>query len=343
MRRLFCFLLLLPSCTVCDALTTERFKEWYWYDDTFKITIHKYCSAEYARYRGYYDGHVEVTRTYDLYMDLITCILDNINDLNKANIASAGVLLGLMPTILAYAGSNLSETALLSVRRPLLAFLLAIGSPAVPPRRTFEHQDILGMLKRRKNVFTMKFAFSRGSVTKALIVGVELTLALAAIANVVLMSYELGMTTFVAWSADTFFHPLLWNVATGVVHLCGLMVLRRDVRIVSPPSRCEYGIRQRILYWAKDEFTPCAWQKHPTTLEYRPDTFWFLFASWLSATLTLGHYIYGTVVFTSALFISVPASLIVLVRFLASTMCCRIIVMYELSGMRQVSQSRLDD
>jgi hypothetical protein len=44
-------------------------------------------------------------------------------------------------------------------------------------------------------------------------------------------------------------------------------------------------------------------------------------------------------VFASVLFVSTPEALVVIVRLLASAICCRLIVTYELYGMRYVSQT----
>ncbi|KAH8585554.1 hypothetical protein B0O99DRAFT_696354 [Bisporella sp. PMI_857] len=68
---------------------------------------------------------------------VIDCFFNYMRDIDKAEMASAGVLLGLMPTIIASAGSTLADTALLVSKRPLLAFLLAIESPSVTPLRIF--------------------------------------------------------------------------------------------------------------------------------------------------------------------------------------------------------------
>jgi hypothetical protein len=66
--------------------------------------------------------------------------------------ASAGVLLGLTPTILAAVGSSTDETAVLFTlsKRPLLAIFLAGGSPAVFPMRSFEYQDPIKLLRERR-------------------------------------------------------------------------------------------------------------------------------------------------------------------------------------------------
>jgi hypothetical protein len=55
---------------------------------------------------------------------------------------SAAVLLGLTPFILASLGSNTTELALISSRRPILAILLVLGSPSVNPIRTFAYPNL---------------------------------------------------------------------------------------------------------------------------------------------------------------------------------------------------------
>jgi hypothetical protein len=294
-------------------LTTERFKNWFWYDDSYDVILHMNCSTEYTNFLNRYDDRwysrwpMYDNRKHDqdwVYLHpVIHCLLDASSEFNKVNMASAGILLGLMPTILAYAGSNLAETALLSMRRPMLAFLLAMGSPAVPPLRTFTHEDIPKMLTRRKGGMTVELSTpTRGRAMRAIVVGVELALSLAAIANVVYTSYELGVKTFISWSTDLFFHPLLWTCLTGLSHLWGVMVLQMDVNKVSPPSYRNKSIRQRLRAWAEDEFTPCASQESPTILKYKPDTFPFLLLSWWAALFTLAHFIYGTVYVTPKVF-----------------------------------------
>ncbi|KAF7502655.1 hypothetical protein GJ744_005391 [Endocarpon pusillum] len=73
--------------------------------------------------------------------DLLNCILEHTSEVIKGDIASGIVALGLMPTILTFLGSSTAETVLLSRRRPLLAFLIASGSPSVNPLRTFVYPN----------------------------------------------------------------------------------------------------------------------------------------------------------------------------------------------------------
>jgi hypothetical protein len=70
-------------------------------------------------------------------------------ELYKSNMASAQVLLGLTPSILARVGPSVYETAPLiaSGRRPLLALFLIIGSPAVVVDPSFSFRQQLEDLR----------------------------------------------------------------------------------------------------------------------------------------------------------------------------------------------------
>jgi hypothetical protein len=57
----------------------------------------------------------------------------------------------------------------------------------------------------------------------------------------------------------------------------------------------------------------------------------------------VAHIIYGTVVFASILFICAQDAVSVVSRYLASALVCRVIVMIEISGMREVVQMEPKD
>jgi hypothetical protein len=78
--------------------------------------------------------------------NLLNCMLENTSDVIKGDMASGMVALGLMPTLLIFLSSSTAETTLLSRRRPLLALLLAIGSPAVQPPPIFSFPDPTEMM-----------------------------------------------------------------------------------------------------------------------------------------------------------------------------------------------------
>ena len=74
-------------------------------------------------------------------------------------IQSAQVLLGLLPTTLLFGGPTIAEVAALSTYRPLLAVLLAFGSPAVNVVRLFRQIDIREPFER--NTSTALTVWSR--------------------------------------------------------------------------------------------------------------------------------------------------------------------------------------
>jgi hypothetical protein len=65
----------------------------------------------------------------------------------KLNIATAAIALGLMPTLLTFAGMTTVEIGLLGIQRPILAFLLSAALPAVSPTRTFNYRSPFETLK----------------------------------------------------------------------------------------------------------------------------------------------------------------------------------------------------
>ena len=55
--------------------------------------------------------------------------------------STAGVVLGLLPTLLAVLSPSIAEIALFSPQRPVLAMLTSLGSPGLLQTRIFEHTD----------------------------------------------------------------------------------------------------------------------------------------------------------------------------------------------------------
>jgi len=57
--------------------------------------------------------------------------------------------------------------------------------------------------------------------------------------------------------------------------------------------------------------------------------------NWLTSLFTLVHILYGTMVFSSILFVSSKDAVVVVSRFLASALVCRVILSLELSQMQK--------
>lgn len=240
---------------------------------------------------------------------------------------SSQVLLGLTPSILATLGSSSEETSVLFViaRRPLLAALLAAGSPAVFALRAFGNSDPLRLLKPHESRSRPPKLPWGGEVTVML---AEYVIALAAIANVVTLGCELGVQVVCSFAPHLTYIPLLWGLLSLSVHASGVIALRLRTYLHD-----NHG-GNSSLHSVKRQFTPLSRQQS-VPLSLVQETYLFIFLSWSTSLLSACHVICGTLTFSSMLFILVKDSLSVIAQFMASDLSCRIILMYELSVLRE--------
>ena len=339
--------------TVAAGWNTDQFKYWFpQYSSLFQSVMVNNCSALYHQY---VIQNVTLVAEQEapnglsvLTAPLITCILNNVTEAGKANMAAAGVLLGLSPTFLALLGSSTIETAAISVvaHRPLLTLCLALGSPVVSPLRLFNTPDIKAMLRKStaKTDEQIHFhEFQRG--TGLAVAAIEYLLALAAIANVANVSYQLGIQTISSTFSETTYTPLLWAFAPGVVHLGGTLSLHLRIRVVAPVhepdvarTRPSAGFWSRWRRFLALEFSTAGSHKAPL-VEFRGERwtdYAFLFVSWLTAFATVLVMVFGTMLLSSVLFISARDAVNVILRYTASVVCCQLIVAYELAGLRHI-------
>jgi hypothetical protein len=336
---LLCIALLVSSVSA----TNEKFQRWYpEFGFIFDTILHTNCTAEYAAYlagkkSAQYVHIYQFTGavwTNQLAEPVVNCILKSTSPYVQASMASAGVLLGLTPTILAAVGSSAEETAMLFIlsKRPLLAVFLAGGSPAVSPMRSFEDQNPIGLLKRRLGRLHPPRLSNKGQLA---IMVLEYIIALAAVANVVTVAYDLGMQVSSSFAPETTYLPLLWAVLNLAIHTSGAVALYLRVKVKSQlPCNTPFD-------YLRIHFTPVSMQR-PHTIKVLPETYWFIAVSWLTSTLTVCHVLYATLAFSSMLFISVKDSLRVITRFMASAICCRFILMYELAALRDSFNFKLE-
>ncbi|KAE8140110.1 hypothetical protein BDV38DRAFT_280575 [Aspergillus pseudotamarii] len=266
-----------------------------------------------------------------------TCILENAPEWIKSNMAAAGVLLGLLPTILSLAGSSTVETGLLAQRRPFLALLLAAGAPAVSPIRTFEYRDPLQLLCGSSNSIQLLPALQNWGIWRFAIIPIQYLLAMGAVANVAHTSWQLGIQTLCSFSTETTFHPLLWTFSALILDILGTIGVKLRIRFDEPsddPPITRLGKSRRIV---GQEFRLSA-DQGKASVTFKRQSYAFTCTSWCTSTGTILHLIYGTLTFSSIVFISTQDALGVVARYLASTIICRIILMFEIHGMRTAMQ-----
>jgi hypothetical protein len=304
--------------------TAAGFREWYpEYGPIFQNTIETVCAAEYQTWAAGLpappDGYT-TNGTTSAGQAVVQCILSATSEFMKSNMASAAVLLGIMPFALSVLGSSSEESALLYVigRRPVLTTLLLAGAPVVVALRPFEYKDPVGILRAREGRFN---SFNLGPDWFVLLL--EYTVALASVANVVHVTYGLsvGVTTIIL--PDASYLPGLW-AATGIlVHIIGALCLKSRLKLLTP----------RGEPFHKSELTLSI--RKSITVESIKENKLFLALSWLTSISTTFHVIFGTLAFSSMQFISVRDAFGVIGRYTASVTICRVVLMYELSGLRE--------
>ncbi|GAW21897.1 hypothetical protein ANO14919_114230 [Xylariales sp. No.14919] len=329
-----------------NAEDRSHYQYWYpQYSDYFTAIARNGCSLEIQRYQkgnepGFRFGcENTLTQVQCASAAVIACMLEKTTEDIKANIAAAAVVLGLLPTTLSLAGSSAAEVGLLALRRPLLALFLATGAPAVSPIRAFEYREPIHMLREGTGGFTALFKLS-GPWAMTLS-GLQYVVVLGATANVIQVSWGLGTQAVISFSSDNPYQPLLWYFFALVIHIFGTITVRLRVRLQS-----DTGSSPREAEWEGWSFIPSVWAKvrqefklsghQPVTvLRIRKEMLMFYLFSWITSTGTIVHIIYGTLIFSGTLFVGTQDAILVAFRYFLSTVVCRIILMMEISGMRQ--------
>lgn len=231
--------------------------------------------------------------------EVLDCMLEHTSESIKSDMASGLVALGLMPAILTYLGSSTAETVLLSRRRPLLAFLIASGSPAVNPLPTFVYPNPLEELRARENHLAPRH-FSPWQATA--VSALEYVLIAAAIANVYTAAYSTGYATTNTISCDTVWYPTLWAVLTLCIHLFGMWCLALRVKTAGEPAWRKMHWKNGVRRWFKHEATPCITHEK-LVLVWKPETYLFVAVSWWTSIMTTAHLLFGTIAFSSLQFL----------------------------------------
>ncbi|KAJ5679924.1 hypothetical protein N7462_008168 [Penicillium macrosclerotiorum] len=364
-------ILVLVAIFSTPVFARSQFQHWYAeYGFIFDRIIQENCTSEYDFYEA---GRTNRTywldlsrwlgsgpeRSEQLTVPLINCIMEACPEFMKSDMASANVLLGLAPGILAVLGSNVDETSLLAVvgKRPFLAIALAAGSPAVVPLRPLEYRSPLeGLRPRDDEVKPRLFSF----YIDGLISMLEYAFVVAAIANVAQLSYELGFDTALAFAPGYPYLILLWSFFGPIAHVLAALSLLFRARSIHHVSRgmslrsCLSQMAQGIGLPSRirtirddifsDEATFHSWMRWffigysrenlPPKMTIKRENIYILVYNAVLAVMISCHVVLGTLVFSSMLFISARDAVYILGRFMSSVIVCRVVLAYELAKLR---------
>ncbi|KAE8338278.1 hypothetical protein BDV24DRAFT_166482 [Aspergillus arachidicola] len=326
-------LLLLIQAAVAAA-APNQFQRWYkQFRSQIEFVLNNNCSEQYQNYLNKAPG-------FDPEYQLC-----NLPENVKANMANAGVILGLLPTMLSMLGSNTVDTAILArvAGRPFLSLCLALGSPAVLPDRPFEYPNVkalLGADRLKKRITIPK----PGGRTWILISVLEYIVALGAVANIATVCYQLGIQCICNYATEVTAQPLIWAFIIGLIHIGGAIALSLRYRVIRSPMREPHIARQNwFRRYLIREITPSLYSTPPPDVDEIEESYLFLLFSWCVSIGAVVHILYGTMVLSSLLFISVEDALANAGQFLASVVCCRAVLAYELAGLRQAKAGKMGD
>lgn len=193
------------------------------------------------------------------------------------------MVLGLAPTILQMIGPSPVDTAMVSLRRPILALLLSLASPATIFSERVKYADCIDALSKplsRQSRGSFPYTAGRllgGGGTRnymsGLVSAVQYIVALAAVANSAYRTYQLCVWTVCSFSPITVFLPALWHGTIVLLHLGGWIALRlnfQGVGVVKKAGRATeeqhwqdftVGWGSRMKFLLKNETTPSAFAK----------------------------------------------------------------------------------
>lgn len=331
------------DCSASYAFPRQKFETWFLtYAHHFEKSSMTTCNSTLQRYRNHRSESPIPKFAVAHHAD---CILANTTETIKANMASAGVVLGLMPSLLSSLGPTLAESSKLVLERPFLSLLLAIGAPAFYPFRAFDDQHPFEALKRP---FRTLPHISSSRWPHVLISLLQYLLALAAAVNVVATSLQLGLKTVVTWKKDQSYLPLVWILLPLTIHLCAairlLLVMKRvrnhpghfpqvaDVNqqkeSLAPSTRTCTSLIHLIIA----ETRLCAIRER-CKYSVGDETFLACVLSALLPVLVVVHLFIGTMIFSSLLFIGVNDTWPVVLRYGVSSLVAQLIRTFEIAGL----------
>ncbi|KAM0551993.1 hypothetical protein ACHAPJ_008101 [Fusarium lateritium] len=314
------------------------------YNEGLQDIVRNNCSAEYALYLenrrnvSNIDPQLRRFGAHSMTAQVIECILGNAPELVKTKMAAAAIVLGLAPTMIATLGVRPHDTALLSIvgRRHVLAFAIACGSPALNAYRTSEYSAAIDTLRER--------ASQRSPVMRRLdpvFTLLSYTLAAASIANIGELTYRLGAQAIFTILYDSEYLALLWAFLGVFIHFITGLTMRMRLSSKVIPTDEEVTKGSWSLSVAKGQVDIMA---HRSKIVYTvyPETALFAIMSVITTVATACHILFGTLVLSSIIFISINNSLSIMGRLMASAIVCRIILILELLSVRENLEEATD-
>ncbi|KAI1337351.1 hypothetical protein F5Y15DRAFT_159417 [Xylariaceae sp. FL0016] len=330
------------------------------------------CQGWYENYTSptvedtWAEGHVQAS-------NLANCILQQLPEWAKSELATISITLGLLPAALQYVGPDTTQIALLSFRRPLLATLLSFGSPALRPG-----EDVVEVLRTPAKLSLGAMpgfaAFGRGKSSgwTRWVIAVALSMLEYAVAgaSVFNMGYQVYFLIYkaVCWAAIQLFHtsyvpetavPLMWIlfgipaqwIFNGAVRL-RVEEITSDIQssmestVEATFSRPRPGPILRISSWFRDlvcsELTPCMYGT-PLNFRTKKHSLSSMLFDQFTNLASLAHILMGTIILSTMVFVGLRRVIFLEVWFLTGALGCRAVATFEVYGLKQGATDHGDE
>ncbi|KAH0542537.1 hypothetical protein FGG08_003042 [Glutinoglossum americanum] len=326
---------------VVTALLCAHFAAAEW--RPFRLWFPTYLKHYRYKWGDSCDALLNVSKKEDSWCESASdCILSNTPETQKANMAGAGILLGLAPSIIGNLAPTIESMAILATERPLLGFLVSGGTPAVFMARLFSVSDPLEPLSVAPFATYTKKRNTNTRIENVFVNLVEYGLAAASTANVIYTSYSISQRSIVSWSCPNWLWVICWSFTPAFAHILAVLIFRSTVRIVRPRQQKSHenggwmdpNLLERFggILWRR-EFMPCSERDLPQ-YEVRKDRF-SRSARWVSPVISYIQLVAGTAILGSLLYIPFGDALPLVAKYVLSGVASRALVSFELTNLRK--------
>jgi hypothetical protein len=264
---------------------------------------------------------------------LVDCMLDHTPEIVKARMASAQVLLGLVPSLLAFIGPHPLHTGVVAFvgKRYLLAFLLALGAPTLSPALISGDQIRHMVLSRgserinsaawlERSIFlTGSRRGETGTGYRGRILAfvgwvIIHIVALVSIGNIAELSYRIGSRTVFTFQLADGWLIFLWAFIGLFMHMVGALSIFLRVKNIRPAAESagsENPSEERLNGPSR------------IRIQVLSSTILSAMLAWFTAIATVMHVFFGTLLFSSILFVGVKDAVFIMLRLFGSVVFCR--------------------
>ncbi|KAF6822153.1 hypothetical protein CMUS01_11199 [Colletotrichum musicola] len=264
----------------------------------------KDCETAYANYLDPNRSDMP-QRGHELAFVLADCLLANTAEAYKTDMASTSILFGLLPSILSQIVPSVTELSRLSLRRPVLAFMIGFGGMSLPVLSG--RDDFLGKTVEPYPHMSLDLSDRENRSLRVAVVvsAAEYLIAAAAVFNVLYFTWTMTyvgvsfsvIQIYITNLPETAI-PFMWMLLVPLVHLVAFFAIRYATKAQPEDKKGD---------WVKNELLPCMYGptldrkfKQAVVGPWKP---WNLLLEHAIFLGSLIHLIAGTAILCTILFI----------------------------------------